>query len=78
MLQSFWKVLCQYVLKNLKMFIFSDPVISLLGIYPKNNLKYRKKLYGQRHLSQSFTKEKKGNKLTTQQQKNDKIQNGAF
>lgn len=59
------------------MFIFSDPVISLLGIYPKNNLKYRKKLYGQRHLSQSFTKEKKGNKLTTQQ-KNDKIQNGAF
>ena len=44
----------------------------------KNNLKYRKKLYGQRHLSQSFTKEKKGNKLTTQQQKNDKIQNGAF
>lgn len=78
MLQSFWKVLWQYVLKNLKMFIFSDPVISLLGIYPKNNLKYRKKLYGQRHLSQSFTKEKKGNKLTTQQQKNDKIQNGAF
>lgn len=77
MLQSFWKVLWQYVLKNLKMFIFSDPVISLLGIYPKNNLKYRKKLYGQRHLSQSFTKEKKGNKLTTQQ-KNDKIQNGAF
>lgn len=78
MLQSFWKVLWQYVLKNLKMFIFSDPVISLLGIYPKNNLKYRKKLYGQRHLSQSFTKEKKGNNLTTQQQKNDKIQNGAF
>lgn len=78
MLQSFWKVLWQYVLKTLKMFIFSDPVISLLGIYPKNNLKYRKKLYGQRHLSQSFTKEKKGNKLTTQQQENDKIQNGAF
>lgn len=78
MLQSFWKVLWQYVSKTLKMFIFSDPVISLLGIYPKNNLKYRKKLYGQRHLSQSFTKEKKGNKLTTQQQENDKIQNGAF
>lgn len=60
------------------MFIFSDPVISLSGIYLKNNLKYRKKLYGQRHLSQSFTKEKKGNKLNIQQQKNDKIQNGAF
>lgn len=66
----------QYVLKTLK--IFSDPVISLLGIYLKNNLKYRKKLYGQRHLSQSFTKEKKGNKLNIQQQKNDKIQNSAF
>lgn len=78
MLQFFWKVLWQYVLKTLKMFIFSDPVISLLGIYLKNNLKYRKKLYGQRHLSQSFTKEKKGNKLNIQQQKNDKIQNGAF
>ena len=71
MLQFFWKVLWQYVLKTLKMFIFSDPVISLLGIYLKNNLKYRKKLYGQRHLSQSFTKEKKGNKLNIQQQKNE-------
>ena len=60
------------------MFISSDPVISLLGIYPKNNLKYRKKLYRQRHLSQSFTKEKKGNKLNIQQQKNDKIKNCAF
>lgn len=60
------------------MFISSDPVISLLGIYPKNKLKYRKNLYGQRHLSQSFTKEKKGNKLNIQQQKNDKIQNGTF
>lgn len=67
----FLKVLW-HMYRNLKCSYSLTSVISLLGIYPKNNLKIQKKALWTKTFITVIYKRKKGNKLTTQQQENDK------
>lgn len=56
-LESNW----QYVSRALRIFVPFDPLIPLLGIYPKKKKNSNaEKLYAQRHLSQLFIIGKKG------------------
>ena len=45
LIQPFWRAIWNYAQRATKMCIPFDPVISLLGLYPKEIIKMGKKLY---------------------------------